>query len=174
VILVIAVLYGLYYIGTHNQPATPGQQPVQGQPVQGQPGVPYQQGAPAQPGFAPSQGAPAQPGFAPSQGTPAQPGANGALVQQQQFAGRWDPVNGNIQISQAQWRNNANVVMQSATLQCVQYGADGSVITQTQTTLNGPVQPGATTSLGTFQMGTMAQNLAKVNCGIVDVTPANQ
>jgi hypothetical protein len=96
------------------------------------------------------------------------------LVQQQQFAGRWDPVNGNIQISQAQWRNNANVVMQSATLQCVQYGADGSVITQTQTTLNGPVQPGATTSLGTFQMGTMAQNLAKVNCGIVDVTPANQ
>lgn len=63
--------------------------------------------------------------------------------------------------------------MQSATLECVQYAANGQTITQQQITLNGPVQPGQTFTFPTFQMGQMAQGLAKVNCGIVGVTPAN-
>jgi hypothetical protein len=92
----------------------------------------------------------------------------------QMFGGRWDGVNGIVQISQARWTNNANVVVQSATLECVQFAANGAVLTQQETTLNGPVQPQATSSYGAFQMGSMAPNLAKVNCGIVGVTPAGQ
>ena len=90
------------------------------------------------------------------------------------FGGRWDGVNGGIQISQARWTNNANVVVQSATLECVQFAANGAVLTQQETTLNGPVQPQATSNYGAFQMGSMAPNLAKVTCGIVGVTPAGQ
>jgi hypothetical protein len=55
----------------------------------------------------------------------------------------------------------------------VQYAASGQTITQNTNTLNGPAQPGQTISFPTFQMGQMAQGLAKVNCGIVGVTPAN-
>jgi hypothetical protein len=105
---------------------------------------------------------------------PGQPGNNEALVRMQMFGGRWDGVNGSVQISQARWTNNANAVMQSATLECVQYAANGSVLTQMQTTLNGPVQPRATSYFGPFQMGAIAPNLSKVNCGIVGVMPANQ
>lgn len=90
------------------------------------------------------------------------------------FGGRWDGVNGSVQISQARWTNNASVIVQTATLECVQYAATGAVLTQNQTTLNGPVRPQVTSYYGSFQIGSMAPNLAKVNCGIVGVTPASQ
>jgi hypothetical protein len=163
VIVAGAVLYGLYYIGTHDQKQNPSPAPT----PQTQPGTPTPQGQPgpqAQPGTPAPQ---AQPG------APAPGGANQALVAQQQFAGRWDGVSGYIQISQAQWKNGSNVTIQTATLECVQYAASGQTITQNQTTLNGPSQPGQTITIPTFQMGAMAQGLAKVQCGIVGVTPAN-
>jgi hypothetical protein len=168
VIVVFAILYGLYSIGKHNQqtaPAQPGEAPTQGQaPIQGQPATPSQPGVPSQPGAYPEQ----QPGI------PGETENNAALVRLQLFGGRWDPVNGSILISQGRWTNNANVVVQSATLECVQFAANGSVLTQSQTRLNGPVQPWGTSYFGTFQMGPIVQNLAKVNCGIVSVTPASQ
>jgi hypothetical protein len=172
-------------------PAQPGGVPPQ-QP-QGGPGQPG--GNPAQPGGYPGQqpgGNPAQPGGYPGQqpggnpqqpgggpgGNPQQPGGapggggNAALVQQQQFAGRWVPQNGNVEVENAQWKNSSAVPMQSATLECVQYAATGATIFQITTVLNGPAAPGATLSFGPFAMGAIQQGMARVQCGIVAVTPA--
>jgi hypothetical protein len=187
VIAVVVILGGLYYIGkTHQQTQTPGQNPTQQpgtapgqQPVQGQQGQnPTQQPGTA-PGQQPYQGQQPYPGQQPGVGqqpyTPAGgqgQGGNPALVQQQKFAGRWDAVNGMVQISNASWRNNANVAMQSATLECAQFAANGTVITHANITLTGPVQPGGTDTFSPFTMGAIQQNLAKVDCGIVGVTPA--
>jgi hypothetical protein len=149
VIVVGLVLYGLYYIGTHNQP-TPAPTPT----PQAQPGTP---GPQAQPG------APA----------PGQGGANQALVAQQQLTCRWQAANGNIEITQAQWQNGANVAIQAATMEIQQVSAAGQIIAQNQTTINGPVQPGQTVTLNSIQMGAAVQGVTSVNCGIVAVTPAN-
>jgi hypothetical protein len=188
VVIAAAVLYGLYYIGSHqpqNQPQNPGQAPApQVQPAapgpqaqqpgaptpQAQPGYPQQQPGyqPQQPGYQPQQ----QPGY-PQQQPGAQGGGNPMLVRAQQFVGRWDPVNGYVQVSNAQWRNGANVAVQSVTLECVQFAATGQVITQNQMKLNGPAQPGQIIPFPTFQMGAMMQGLARVQCGIVGAVPAN-
>ncbi len=191
-IIVCAVLYGLYYIGTHDQQnqQNPGQAPApQVQPgaptPQAQPGVPTPQ---AQPGY-PQQQQPgypqAGPGYQQQPGYPqqqpgypgAQPGAQGgnsqALVQAQQFAGQYQGANGVITINQGQWRNGSNETIQSATLECIQYGQTGQPLTQMQSNLNGPAQPGQTISFPSFQVGAMVQGVTKVNCGIVAVAPAN-
>jgi len=180
VVIVGAVLYGLYYIGTHNQ-QTPG---TGGTPVQ-QSQTP-QQGAAPQPGApqpvsgeqpeAPQPGA--VPGAAPQPAAPVQPGDSGpggpnaSLVQMQAFGGQWRVANGYVQVYNVQWMNRANVAIQSGTLECDQYDANSEVLAQNRTTLNGPVQPGATVTFNPFNMGAMQQSLKNVNCGIVAVTPA--
>jgi hypothetical protein len=156
VLVVGATLCGLYYIGTHdkqNQGQTPAPQ-AQAPGPQAQPGA-----QPQQPGIQQPAG----------QG---QGGGNPVLVQSQHFQGRWDGVNGYVRLSQAQWQNGSNMTIQSATLECVQFAQTGQTITQMRTTLNGPAQAGQTVSFGPFQMGQMAQGLAKVQCGIVGVNPA--
>ncbi len=183
VIVVVAILIGLYYIGkTHQQTQTPGQNPTQQpgtapgqQPVQGQQG----QNPAQQPGTAPGQqpGQGQQPGvgqqpYTPSGGQGQGQGGNQALVQQQKFAGRWDAVNGMVQISNGSWRNNSNAALQSATLECAQFAANGTMISHSNITLTGPVQPGGTDSFRAFTMGAIQQGMAKVDCGIVGVTPA--
>ncbi len=190
VIIVALVLYGLYYVGTHNK-QTPQSQPGQGQgqPGQGQPGQPGQgqpgQGQPGQPGVNPGQ-APGQGQGQPGQGQPGQPGVNpgqapgqgqggdnSALVRLQEFAGTWIPVNGNVEVSKAIWRNNSNVTILSATLQCNQFAANGASVTSLQTTLNGPVNPHTTwVASGPFQMGAISPYEYRINCAIVGVNPA--
>ncbi len=147
----IALLAGGYYY-YHHSPQTPAQG-----------------SAPAQPGASP-----AQPGTAPGQqpGTPGQSGNNAALVRLQYFGGRWVPVNGYVEVSSAAWRNESNLIMQSATLQCVQYAGNGAALTQMQTLLNGPVAPARTSYFGPFQMGAISPYEARIGCSIVDVTPA--
>jgi hypothetical protein len=93
-------------------------------------------------------------------------------VQQQQFAGRWVPLNGNVEVENAQWKNGSSEAMQSATLECVQYASTGATIYKITTVLNGPTAAGATSTFGPFQMGALQQGMAKVQCGIVGVTPA--
>jgi zinc-ribbon domain len=161
VIIVGAVLYGLYYIGTHNQPTTgqPGSAPAQ------QPGA-----APAAgptPAAAPQPGAPAQPGG------PGPGGPNASLVEMQKFTGQYRGYNGSVQIYDGRWTNGANVAIQSATLECAQYAANDAVLAQNVTTLNGPVQPGGTGTYNPFLMGAVLQATSFVNCGIIAVTPAN-
>jgi hypothetical protein len=97
-------------------------------------------------------------------------GESAALVSQQDFAAHWETVNGYVRISDARWTNHSGVTIQSATLQCDQYDSSGSDIAQTHTTLNGPLQPGATDTFTPFQMGTVASNLDKVKCTITHVS----
>ena len=148
VVVIIAVLYGLYYIGTHNQKTQqqPQVQPAQpGQPVAGgQPGTPGQQG-----------------------------GGNATLAQMQSFTGQVGESNGQVLISNGQWTNNATVAVQSVTLECIQYNANGSRLTQTQNILNGPVQPQSSTSFNPFHMGAVVQGATRAQCGIVGATAAN-
>lgn len=166
--------------GTQPQPQQPPQQP----PVQpgGGPGQQPEGGPGQQPGGGPGQPPAQQPGGAPGQ-PPAQPpgggpggapggGNNAALVEQQEFNGRWVPQNGNVEVEDAQWVNHSNVAIQSATLMCVQYASTGTIIFQTTMVLNGPTAPGAKSSFPSFPMGAIQQAMSKVQCGFVAVTPA--
>jgi hypothetical protein len=150
VIVVAAVLGGGYYYNQHYQ-----QNPAPTPAPQTQP-TPQTQPGPQTPPAAP---APA--------------GNNQALVAQQQLACRWQAVNGNIVITQAQWTNSSTVAIQAASMEIQQVAAAGQIVAQNQTTLTGPVQPGQTQTFNTIQMGAAAQGVTQVNCGIVGVTPAN-
>lgn len=177
VILVVAAGYGYYYYIHNTQAQTPEQAPAQ-QPATGpaqpggNPGQPPDQGQ--QPRTAPDQ-QPVQgqqPGPGQQPNAPGGQGGNQGVLRLQEFSGRWDPVSGMVQISNAVWRNNSNVAMQSAMLECVQYAVNGRAITQSQIRLNGPVRPGGADSFQPFTMGAISPYMARVNCGIVSVTPA--
>ncbi|MGB6855413.1 MAG: hypothetical protein WBE03_00905 [Terracidiphilus sp.] len=117
----------------------------------------------------------AQPGAPAKQpGGQGQGGGNQSLVQAQQLAWKAQPANGQIEITQAEWRNGASVTIQSATLECIQYGANNQSLSQLTTTLNGPVQPGQTVNIQPFTLGTEAQGVANMKCGIVGVAPQAQ
>jgi len=68
-----------------------------------------------------------------------QGGTAAALGKQQAFDAHWQTVNGFVQLSNGKWTNNANVAIQSSTLECDQYDAGGNLLDQMRTTLNGPV-----------------------------------
>jgi hypothetical protein len=104
-----------------------------------------------------------------------QPGENAALVKQQAFSAHWQTENAFIQISNGAWKNNATVPIQSATLECDQFSANGTDLDEMQTTLKGPVPPGTTSTFPVFQMGEVANYLDHVTCTIVHIkqpTPA--
>jgi zinc-ribbon domain len=94
-----------------------------------------------------------------------------ALTKQQAFDAHWDDVYGFVQISNGKWTNHANVAIDSATLECDQYNTYGTDLAQMRTTLNGPLNPGATSSYNPFQMGAVATNVNRVTCTIVHVRP---
>jgi hypothetical protein len=164
-IIVGAVLYGLYYIGSHNQPTAgqPGATPAQ------QPGATPAQQPGATPAAAP--GVP-QPGTAVQPGDPGPGGPNATLVQLQSFTGQYRAYNGSVQIYDARWVNRSNATIQTAILECDQYAANDAVLAQNRTTLNGPVQPGGTGTYNPFLMGAALQYTNFVNCGVVAVTPS--
>jgi hypothetical protein len=96
------------------------------------------------------------------------------LVQEQAFTGHWQAENGEVVVTTAQWTNNSAVTIGSATLECVQYDANGNQLTEMQTTLtpSGPLQPKGTSTFDAFQIGVVVPNVTRVNCFIVNVTPA--
>lgn len=101
---------------------------------------------------------------------PAKPAVdNSTLAKQQAFDAHWNAINGFIQISNGKWTNNSQYPVQSAILECDQYDSSGTDLDQMRTTLNGPLQPGATDSFNPFQMGAVANNLTRVTCMIVHV-----
>ena len=108
--------------------------------------------------------------------TPAKPAVdNITLAKQQTFGAHWNAINGFIQISNGKWTNNSQYPVQSATLECDQYDVSGTDLDQMRTTLNGPLQPGATDTFNPFQMGAVANNLSSVTCTIVHVKqPSDQ
>jgi len=96
-----------------------------------------------------------------------QGGTAAALGKQQAFDAHWQTVNGFVQLSNGKWTNNANVAIQSSTLECDQYDAGGNLLDQMRTTLNGPVQPGGTDTFNPFNVGAVANNLSRVTCTIM-------
>jgi hypothetical protein len=168
VIAIALMAGGWYYYHNQQQTQTPpaNNPPAQPGTAPGQPG-----GAPGgNPGTAPGQGqAPPAPGGVPGAGG----GNNAALVNLQSFSGRWVPDNGYVEVSNGQWKNGSTVNIQSATLECIQYDANGSSLTSMQTTLNGPTAPQTTSTFGPFPMGAISQGMSKVNCGIIGVNPAS-
>lgn len=111
--------------------------------------------------------APAQPG------TPAPPVDDATLVLQQSVAGHWKAIYGYVEVTNAAWTNHSSIVVQSATLECDQYSANGGELSQMRTTLNGPVQPGGTANFNPFQMGSVSTYMSRVNCEIVGITRAS-
>jgi len=101
-----------------------------------------------------------------------QPVSTATLAQQQGVSWNWESVFGFIELSNTRWVNNSKVTIQSATLECDQYAANGGDLAQMRTTLDGPLQPGAATTFDTFQMGSVADYMTRVSCWIEDVTPA--
>ena len=141
-----AVLYGLYYIGTHDQNQTPGPTPT----------------------------TQTQPGPGPGGGGGGGGNQNQAIVAAQQFTeGGYNAVNGQIQVTQGQWINGSNIPLAAAQLGCEQMDANGQNLTQDQVTLTGPAPPGGTVTLPTFSIGAEAQGAAKVNCKITAVETEN-
>ncbi len=146
-LIAAAVIFGLWYIGTHDKDNTnPGTSPT----TQTQPG--------------------------PGGGGGGGGGGNQdqAIVAAQKFTeGGYNGVNGQIQVTQGQWLNGSNVALQAAMLGCQQMDANGQNLTQNQVTLTGPAPPGATVNLATFSIGAEAQGAAKVNCKITAVETQN-
>jgi hypothetical protein len=103
-----------------------------------------------------------------------QNGSAAVLGKQQAFDAHWQTVNGFVQLTNGTWTNHANVAIQSATLECDQYDSAGNDLDQMRTTLNGPVQPGATDTFNPFTMGAVASNLNKVTCTIQYAKAASQ
>lgn len=111
------------------------------------------------------------PNPAPPNPGPTPPSA--ALLSQEAFDAHWQAVNGFITISNGKWTNSANVPVQSSTLQCDQYDANGSDLVQMKKTLDGPVQAGSYVTFDPFQMGAVTVNLNRVTCTITGVTLTN-
>lgn|SRR5208337_5167753 len=146
-VIAAAVIFGLWYIGTHDKDSqNPGTTP----PAQTQPG----------PGGGGGGGGGGD--------------QNQAIIAEQKFTeGSYNAVDGQIQVTQGQWLNGSNVTLAAAMLGCVQMDANGQNLTQDQVTLTGPAAPGATVNLATFSIGAAAQGAAKVNCKITAVETQN-
>jgi len=101
---------------------------------------------------------------------PTQPASNDkALVQQQSFNAQWQEENGMLVLTSAKWTNSANVTLSAATVQCEQYNADGTDLSQYRVTLNGPTDPNSASTYSNIQIGAVAGGMSKVNCDVVHV-----
>jgi hypothetical protein len=92
-----------------------------------------------------------------------------ALVQQQTFSAQWQDENGMLILTSAKWTNSANVTLSSATVQCEQYNATGTDLSQYRVTLTGPTEPNTASTYSNIQMGAVASGMSKVNCDVVHV-----
>ncbi len=92
-----------------------------------------------------------------------------ALVQQQSFSAQWQSENGMLVLTSAKWTNSANVTLSAATVQCEQYNAEGTDLSQYRVTLNGPTEPNTASTYSNIQMGAVATGMSKVNCDVVHV-----
>jgi hypothetical protein len=143
-VVAAGVIFGLWYIGTHDNNQTPGTTPT----PQTQPG--------------------------PGGGGGGGGNQNQAVVAAQKFTeGGYNAVNGQVQVTQGQWLNGSNVPVATAMLGCEQMDNNGQNLAQDQVTLTGPAAPGATVNLATFTIGAEAQGAAKVNCKITSVETQN-
>ncbi len=121
---------------------------------------------------APASNPPTQPA-APS-GPPSGSGgqANAALVKLQTFDAHWQDQSGMLILTTATWTNNSDTNIASATLQCRQYNAAGTDLSEYRVTLNGPTHAATESTFSNISLGATATGMAKVDCTIVHVKPA--
>ncbi|MGB0082499.1 MAG: hypothetical protein WBP90_13320, partial [Terracidiphilus sp.] len=142
-VIVGAVIFGLWYIGTHDKDndQNPGGAPT----TQTQPG-PGGGGGGDQ---------------------------NQAIIATQKFSGSYTESNGEVEVVQGRWQNGSNVAVASVTLACEQMDANGQNLAQSTKTLDGPAPPGAIQNVPTFSIGAAAQGVAKANCAITGAQTQN-
>jgi hypothetical protein len=99
-------------------------------------------------------------------------GGNAALLQQQQLSAQWQAANGFILVN-AKWTNSSTVNLSAAVMECDQYDANGTDLSQFRMTLNGPTPPNTWSSYSNVQMGAAANNVSKLVCNLVHVTPSS-
>jgi len=98
-----------------------------------------------------------------------QPSPNPALVNQQSFNAQWQNESGMLVLTTAKWNNNSTTDLASATVQCEQYDAIGTDLSQYRVTLNGPTPANTWSSYSNIRIGAIANRMTKVNCSIVHV-----
>lgn len=142
VVVVLAVLaVGYYYYKTHPPTPTPAPTP-----------------APA-------------PAPAPAPGPSGGGGPNAALVNLQDFNAHWQDQSGMLMLTSATWKNNSTTNITSATLQCRQFNAGGTDLSEYRVTLNGPTNAGDTSTFSNVSLGATAPGMTKVDCSIIHVKP---
>ncbi len=98
-------------------------------------------------------------------------GGNAALVNQQTFNAHWQDQSGMLVLTTATWANNSSTNITSATLQCRQYNAAGTDLSEYRVTLNGPTNAQASSTFTNIALGATATGMAKVDCSIIHVKP---
>jgi hypothetical protein len=99
-------------------------------------------------------------------------GGNAALAQQQQLDAQWQATGGFIMVT-AKWTNSSTVNLATAVMECDQYDANGTDLSQFRVTLNGPTPANTWSSYSNVQMGAVANGMTKLACKIAHVTPAS-
>ena len=97
---------------------------------------------------------------------------NAALVQQQQLDAQWQATGGFIMVT-AKWTNSSTVNLATAVMECDQYDANGTDLSQFRVTLNGPTPANTWSSYSNVQMGAVANGMTKLACKIAHVTPTS-
>jgi zinc-ribbon domain len=98
--------------------------------------------------------------------------ANAALVKLQTFDAHWQDQSGMLILTTATWTNNSDTNIAAATLQCRQYNAAGTDLSEYRVTLNGPTHAATESTFSNISLGATATGMARVDCTIVHVKPA--
>ncbi len=107
----------------------------------------------------------------PASGSGSGGSGNAALVTQQTFDAHWQDQSGMLVLTTATWANNSTTNITSATLQCRQYNAAGTDLSEYRVTLNGPTNAKASSTFSNVGLGATATGMAKVDCSIIHVKP---
>jgi hypothetical protein len=147
-VVVIVAAIGYYFYQNYQKTHSNTNQPTTSTPPASQPG-----GTPTNP---------------PSPGT----GGNTALLQQQDLSAQWQATGGFLLVT-AKWSNGSTVNLSTAVMECDQYDANGTELSQFRVTLNGPTPANTWSSYSNIKMGAVANGLTKLACRIAHVTPAS-
>jgi hypothetical protein len=103
-------------------------------------------------------------------------GGNAELVKQQDFTAHWQDKSGMLWLTTGTWANNSNTNITSATLQCRQFNAAGTDLSEYRVTLTGPeggTKAGTSSQFSNISLGATATGMSKVDCAIIHVKPAS-
>lgn len=111
------------------------------------------------------------PAPAPAPGPSGGGGPNAALVNLQDFNAHWQDQSGMLMLTSSTWKNNSTTNISSATLQCRQFNAAGTDLSEYRVNLTGPTNAGDTSTFSNVSLGATAPGMTKVDCAIIHVKP---